>query len=135
MAYCTATDVKTIKSIARLLNVNGGTWTDDNITALITEIDAVIDERLEYIYDDLPISPVPPTLTRISKLKTAYDMLLQEYGQDNENWKPMFDEAESLMKQILNGTIKLADPDTETPHTGAPIAVVADTTRYFSMEE
>ncbi|OHD53947.1 MAG: hypothetical protein A2Y33_12310 [Spirochaetes bacterium GWF1_51_8] len=131
MAYCTLDDVKSVKSVTRLLAPEGK-WSDADIAALIDEIGAnVIDVRIGRCYI-VPVTQVPGVLKRICRLKTAFEMLAQEFGRNNGEFDYLEREAEWLLKGIEERRISL--DGAELAACSAP-AVSGETARFFGMED
>ena len=130
MSYCTASDVKEIKSVKRLLAPDGN-WEDSDITDRISEISASeIDLRLAGWYE-VPLSPVPDIIKRICKLLVAYEMLMEEFGQSDGNYDYLKREADYLLEGIENRRILLETSDSAEYPNGGPKLVISDENRYF----
>ena len=131
MAYCTVDDVKSVKSVARLLAPEGK-WSDSDIASLIGDISAnVIDVRIGRCYI-VPVTQVPGVLKRICRLKTAFEMLTQEFGRNNGEFDYLDREAEWLLKGIEERRISLDGGD--LTNCQAPV-LSGETARHFTMED
>jgi phage gp36-like protein len=131
MAYCTVDDVKAVKAVKRLLAPDGA-WSDDDISGLIDQIGGnVIDARIGKWYQ-VPVTPAPGVLSRVCRLKTAYEMLAQEYGENKGEYAYLNREAEWLLEGVAGRRIPLEYAETEAyPAPG----VVNGDTRFFSLED
>lgn len=135
MGYCNVDDVKSVKSVQSLLQPNGN-WSDADISAKIEEIsDSVIDTALRKRYTT-PITPVTDELKRICKLKTAFEMLQEEYGNIDGKWDYLNSEAQNLLRKLEEGELLINDDDTETPQFRGPRMSFGNNVseRFFNME-
>lgn len=133
MGYCSTDSVKSVKSVKRLL-VPEGTWTDADIAARIDEIGtSVIDTRLGGVYS-VPFEPVPDVVERICRLKTAYGMLMEEYGREDDRYEFLNEEAEYLLRGLEKKVFLLESPESVTGVLSGPELFSADARRYFDME-
>lgn len=134
MSYCDVASVKNVKSVARLLAPEGS-WSDDDISAKIDEIgSAVIDVRLKGVYE-VPFAVVPEPIERICRLKTAYEMLVEEYGAEDGRFDSLNSEAEYLLRGIETKKLLLDSPAAETPAEGQSRIFNRNRRRFFGMEE
>ena len=128
MGYCSVDAVKAVKAIRRLTTPDGS-WTDDDIRTLIESVSAgSIDPRISK-WTAVPVSPAPETLLRICALKTAYEMLAQEYAGKEGDFEFLNREAEWLLGKIERREILIDSGICARP--GMPAISIDDPNRYM----
>lgn len=124
--YCTIDDVKAVKAVKRLIEPNGN-WSDSNIEDKIDEMTNLINTRIAGVAET-PLNPVPSILQRICKLKTAYEMLIEEYGKADGKYAEFNNEAEYLLARINERVIVLDGGES----IAEPVLVNRNSERYFA---
>ncbi len=127
MGYCSVDDIKSVKAIKRLLPPDGS-WSDGDILSKIEDITVLINSRLSDIAS-VPLSPVPEILSRICRLKTAFEMLNEEFGEADGKYAYLNEEAEYLLSRIERREIMLNPDEAGKGRT----KIIAPERRYFSM--
>jgi len=111
MAYAGPNDIRAIKAISPTLKGYGVDEEAQNtaIQAVIDRVEVIINTRLQSKYT-VPLLPVPDILKRISVYKTAYEILVENYGDVDGKYSYFRREADALLQQIEDGSISFTPP-------------------------
>lgn len=133
MAYTTIDDVKSIKGLANTLGAGPAQYTDLELSALIIESDALIDNDLSPVYTVPLTGTLTAAIERMAKCRAAYMLVCNTLGNDERSEKFTFlkTEADEILKNILDTKPTIG---TNVPNvTGGARIQSADPERYFAM--
>lgn len=132
MSYSLPADIREIKAITPTLKAYGADETAQNtaIQKVIDRVEVIINNRLKSKYT-VPVTPVPDILERISVYKTAYEILVENYGDSEGKYSYFKKEAETLLSQIESGAIELV-PVSDSLNS-ADLINPSGEDRYFTL--
>lgn len=135
MAYTTIDDVKSIKAISSALGSGLAQYSDLELSTLIIESDALIDNDLSPYYTVPLTGTLSAAIERMAKCRAAYMLVENTFGNDERTEKYVYlkTEYDELLQKILDTKPTIG---TNVPNvTGGAHVEIADSTRYFAMED